>query len=192
LERKSVDALVEEIRAIYGLLEVERKEQKDENGTSIGSVKLEMSFPPFLDIPRILYRTFLTGSVDKIVNFNTFDIILPKIIISQLHQRYGIRIIDGNDKIEGTNSASCHPPLIIRIDLTMNREESIYSILSSSFKNVTKKTNKKKRKIDEINSLSSSFSCQDSGNTSYLFLIHSLFFYLLSCRNSTKGNQRRV
>jgi hypothetical protein len=163
LEHNSIDALVKEIYSIYSRLETERKGKEIENCSSADNVKLEMSFPPFLDIPRILYRTFLTNTVDKIVNFNTFDIILPKIIIGQLYQRYGIRIVDGNDKIDGNVTSSCHPPLIIRIDLTMNYEENIYSILSSSFQTTAKKTNKKKRKLMEVSSSSSSFSCQDSG-----------------------------
>ena len=56
------------------------------------TIELNLNIPSSFDIPRIIFRSYLTNTTDKVISFATFDTILHQYLTWQLQSRYGIVI----------------------------------------------------------------------------------------------------
>lgn len=117
---------------IHHTVESNREESESKN-----YFKLIVDFPPFLDIPRILFRTYMTNNPNKTVNFPTLDVIFHKIVSRSLLHRFNYCITGESDQI-------------IHVQLKVEQEKEIFDAVFKSLSQAASGESSKKRKLSNL------------------------------------------
>lgn len=115
------------------------------------TIELDLSFPAILDVPRILFRTYLTSTTDKTISFTTIDALLRQYLVTQLQIRYKIIVVPSNADI------------IVKIRVLIEKQREVlhlyFTYLTSSkaitlthnIRNKLDQAKARKRKAEEVN-----------------------------------------
>jgi hypothetical protein len=155
LNRSYIDKIIQEIQE-----NIEKNFTATENGEKKSHYQLSIDFSFFLDVPRILCRGILSNSVEKTVNFPTFETLYQKIVSQRLKQRYQTNISMESNKI-------------VSLSLTVPRERELFSLVFNSFQETSNPNNPKKRKTtnnENNNSNSENKSPLSRGEVDELFV----------------------
>jgi hypothetical protein len=152
LNRSSIDKIVQGIHE-----NIEKTFAATENGEKKSHYQLSIDFSFFLDVPRILCRGILTNSVEKTINFPTFETLYQKFVSQRLKQRYQTNISMESNKI-------------VSLSLTVPREREFFSLVFNSFQETTNPNNPKKRKTTNNDNNSENKSPLSRGEVDELFV----------------------